>query len=425
MDQIVIQGGNPLTGEIRIGGAKNAALPLMTASLLSGEPLTLKNLPRLADISTMSKLLEQHGVSVLRIEHGKGGMTMTFDAGGVDNTVAPYDLVRRMRASVLVLGPLVARFGEAKVSLPGGCAIGTRPVDLHIQGLEKLGAEIDLDGGYITARAPNGLVGDQFVFPFVSVGATENLMMAACLAKGETVLTNAAREPEVSDLAHCLVAMGAKIDGIGSDTLTIQGVGSLKAAEHSVVCDRIETGTYAMAAAITGGEIELKGVRTDLLEATFKMLGDAGLQIENTTEGTKVSLDSGGLKGVDVMTEPFPGFPTDLQAQVMALMSLAEGTAMITETIFENRFMHVPELSRMGANINVQGASAMVRGVEQLTGAEVMATDLRASSSLILAALAAKGETVIRRVYHLDRGYERIEEKLAACGAVIERAEEK
>ncbi len=424
MDQIVIQGGNRLSGEIRISGAKNAALPLMAASLLSAEPLTLTNLPRLADISTMSKLLEQHGVSVLEVDDGKSGMTMTFDAGGVDNTVAPYDLVRRMRASVLVLGPLVARFGEAKVSLPGGCAIGTRPVDLHIRGLEQLGAEIELEGGYMTARAPNGLIGSKFVFPFVSVGATENLMMAACLARGETVLTNAAREPEVTDLAHCLVAMGAKIDGIGSDTLTIQGVTSLHAAQHPVVCDRIEAGTYAMAAAITGGELELTGVSPGLLDAAFKMLGEAGLEIEDTPTGTRVSLGSGGLKGIDVMTEPFPGFPTDLQAQVMALMSVADGAAMITETIFENRFMHVPELSRMGANVNVHGASAMVRGVDHLTGAEVMATDLRASSSLIIAALAARGETVIRRVYHLDRGYERIEEKLGACGAVIERVQE-
>jgi UDP-N-acetylglucosamine 1-carboxyvinyltransferase len=423
MDQIVIQGGNRLSGEIRISGAKNAALPLMAASLLSAEPLTLTNLPRLADISTMSKLLEQHGVAITEAA-GESGMTMTFDAGGVDNTVAPYDLVRRMRASVLVLGPLVARFGEAKVSLPGGCAIGTRPVDLHIRGLEQLGAEIELDGGYMTARAPNGLTGAKFVFPFVSVGATENLMMAACLAKGETVLTNAAREPEVTDLAHCLVAMGARIDGIGSDTLTIQGVARLHAAEHPVVCDRIEAGTYAMAAAITGGELELKGVRPGLLEAAFRMLGEAGLEIEDTADGTKVRLGRGGLKGIDVMTEPFPGFPTDLQAQVMALMSVADGAAMITETIFENRFMHVPELSRMGANVNVHGASAMVRGVDHLTGAEVMATDLRASSSLILAALAARGETVIRRVYHLDRGYERIEEKLGACGAVIERVKE-
>ncbi|MGB0631400.1 MAG: UDP-N-acetylglucosamine 1-carboxyvinyltransferase [Alphaproteobacteria bacterium] len=424
MDQIVIQGGNPLNGVIAISGAKNAALPLMAASLLSEEPLTLTNLPRLADISTMSKLLAQHGVEISTQDSDRPGGTMTFDAASVDNTVAPYDLVRRMRASVLVLGPLVARFGEAKVSLPGGCAIGTRPVDLHIQGLEALGAEIELDGGYMTARAPKGLTGDKIVFPFVSVGATENIMMAACLAKGESVLTNAAREPEVTDLANCLVAMGAKIDGIGSDTLTIQGVESLSAAEHSVVGDRIEAGTYAMAAAITGGTLTLAGVPSDLLEAAFKILTQAGLVLEETPGGTKVSLGPGGLKGVDVMTEPFPGFPTDLQAQIMAMMSVADGAAMITETIFENRFMHVPELARMGANVNVHGASAMVRGVKRLTGAEVMATDLRASSSLVLAALAAEGETVIRRVYHLDRGYERIEQKLAACGAVIERRPE-
>ena len=424
MDQIVIQGGKPLRGEIAISGAKNAALPLMAASLLSPEPLTLTNLPRLADISTMSKLLAQHGVDVQSDDGDGTGAKMTFDATGVDNTVAPYDLVRRMRASVLVLGPLVARFGGAKVSLPGGCAIGTRPVDLHIQGLETLGAKIELDGGYMTVRAPKGLVGGKVVFPFVSVGATENIMMAACLAKGESVLTNAAREPEVTDLANCLVAMGAKIDGIGSDTLTIQGVDGLSTAEHAVVGDRIEAGTYAMAAAITGGELTLAGMRTDLLEAVFETLSQAGLVIEDTPDGAKISLESGGLRGVDVMTEPFPGFPTDLQAQIMAMMSVADGAAMITETIFENRFMHVPELSRMGANVNVHGASAMVRGVDRLTGAEVMATDLRASSSLVLAALAATGETVIRRVYHLDRGYERIEEKLAACGAVIERRPE-
>lgn len=424
MDQIVIQGGKPLRGEIAISGAKNAALPLMAASLLSPEPLTLTNLPRLADISTMSKLLAQHGVDVQSNDGDGTGAKMTFDAAGVDNTVAPYDLVRRMRASVLVLGPLVARFGGAKVSLPGGCAIGTRPVDLHIQGLETLGAKIELDGGYMTVRAPKGLVGGKVVFPFVSVGATENIMMAACLAKGESVLTNAAREPEVTDLANCLVAMGAKIDGIGSDTLTIQGVDGLSTAEHAVVGDRIEAGTYAMAAAITGGELTLAGMRTDLLEAVFETLSQAGLVIEDTPDGAKISLESGGLRGVDVMTEPFPGFPTDLQAQIMAMMSVADGAAMITETIFENRFMHVPELSRMGANVNVHGASAMVRGVDRLTGAEVMATDLRASSSLVLAALAATGETVIRRVYHLDRGYERIEEKLAACGAVIERRPE-
>lgn len=419
MDQIVIEGGNRLSGKIPVSGAKNAALPLMAACLLSDKPLTLTNLPQLADISTMSQLLEQHGV---QIDASNGAAV--FDAADVDNTVAPYDLVRRMRASVLVLGPLVARFGEAKVSLPGGCAIGTRPVDLHIQGLETLGAEIDLDGGYVTASAPNGLTGGKFIFPFVSVGATENLMMAATLAKGETVLSNVAREPEVTDLAECLVAMGSKIDGIGSDTLAIQGVDTLNSAEHSVVGDRIEAGTYAMAAAITDGDVELAGVKAEHLDAVFRALADAGLEIGKTYDGVSVRLGKGGLKGVDVMTEPFPGFPTDLQAQIMALMSVADGAAMITETIFENRFMHVPELARMGANVNVHGASALVRGVDRLTGAEVMATDLRASSSLILAALAAMGETVVRRVYHLDRGYERIEEKLAACGAVIRRERE-
>lgn len=424
MDQIVIQGGNPLRGEVAISGAKNAALPLMAASLLTPEPLTLCNLPRLADVWTMVQLLEQHGVKINTPADSEKGSIISLNAAEITNTVAPYDLVRRMRASALVLGPLLARFGEAKVSLPGGCAIGTRPVDLHIKGLEALGAEIELDGGYVFACAPKGLVGGRFIFPFVSVGATENIMMAACLAKGETMLMNAAREPEVADLANCLVAMGAKIDGIGSDTLIIQGVNRLSAATHRVVGDRIEAGTYAMASAITGGELTLSGVSFDLLETVSKVLSHAGLLLEKTDKGTKVSLDRGGLRGVDVMTEPFPGFPTDLQAQFMAMVSVANGAAMITETIFENRFMHVPELARMGANINVHGASAMVRGVESLAGAEVMATDLRASSSLVLAALAANGETVIRRVYHLDRGYEQIQEKLAACGAIIERKPE-
>ncbi len=421
MDQIIIQGGNPLKGEIAISGAKNAALPLMAASLLSPEPLTLRNLPRLADVVTMTQLLEQHGVQINSSADSENGSSITFNAAKISNTLAPYDLVRRMRASALVLGPLVARFGEAKVSLPGGCAIGTRPVDLHIKGLEALGAEIELDGGYVSARAQKGLVGGKVIFPFVSVGATENVMMAACLARGESVLMNAAREPEVTDLANCLVAMGAKIDGIGSDTLIIEGVNRLSAATHRVIGDRIEAGTYAMASAITGGELTLSGVSFDLLETVFKVLSQSGVVLEKTRGGTKVSLDQGGLRGVDVMTEPFPGFPTDLQAQFMAMMSVANGAAMITETIFENRFMHVPELARMGANVNVHGASAMVRGVENLAGAEVMATDLRASSSLVLAALAANGETIIRRVYHLDRGYEQIQEKLSACGAIIER----
>ncbi|MEC7489880.1 MAG: UDP-N-acetylglucosamine 1-carboxyvinyltransferase [Pseudomonadota bacterium] len=421
MDQIIIQGGKQLSGEIAISGAKNAALPLMAASLLSTEPLTLLNLPQLTDVVTMSNLLEQHGVSVKPVQTDSFRNTLRLNGSGVNNTVAPYDLVRRMRASVLVLGPLLARFGEAKVSLPGGCAIGTRPIDLHIRGLEQLGAKFELDGGYVTAKAFDGLTGGRFVFPTVSVGATENLMMAATLAAGETTLFNAAREPEVTDLARCLVSMGANIDGIGSDRLTIQGTDSLHAAEHAVVGDRIEAGTYAMAAAITGGEVVLKGVPTGLLNSVFKVLTDVGLEICDLSDKVRVCVGSRGLQGIDVMTEPFPGFPTDLQAQFMALMSVSGGTAMITETIFENRFMHVPELERMGANVNVFGASAEVRGVEHLRGAEVMATDLRASSSLVLAALAARGETLIRRVYHLDRGYERIEHKLASCGAVIER----
>ena len=425
MDRIRIRGGKPLSGTIPIGGAKNAALPLMTAALLSEEPLTLRHVPVLADITTLSHLLVQHGAAVTMVgartphEHGHA---LKIDAGNIISTTAPYDLVRRMRASVLVLGPLLARCGEARVSLPGGCAIGTRPVDLHIKGLEALGAKIELKQGYMDAKAPpGGLKGAQFIFPKVSVGATENLLMAASLAEGETVLINAAREPEIVDLAVCLNAMGAKITGAGSDRITITGVKKLHGAEHSVVPDRIETGTYLMAAAITGGEVELAGARYDLVAAVAKTLAGAGVEVSETNRGISVRRRNGELKGVDVMTEPFPGFPTDLQAQMMALMSKADGAAMITETIFENRFMHVPELCRMGANINVHGASAMVRGVPHLTGAEVMATDLRASVSLVLAGLAAEGETIVNRIYHLDRGYERLEEKLAACGAEIER----
>ncbi|MCK5620690.1 MAG: UDP-N-acetylglucosamine 1-carboxyvinyltransferase, partial [Alphaproteobacteria bacterium] len=331
-----------------------------------------------------------------------------------------YELVKTMRASILVLGPLLSRHGEALVSLPGGCAIGTRPVDLHLKGLEALGAEIELANGYVHARAPKGLAGGHYVFPFVSVGATENLVMAASLAKGESTLVNAAREPEVADLAKCLVGMGAKIEGIGTDTLTIQGVPALHATEHRVVADRIETGTFAMAAAATGGELELVGAELSIIDSVAEALDKAGVEIVETENGLKVRRRN-GLVGVDVMTEPYPGFPTDMQAQMMALMSIAEGASMITETIFENRFMHVPELARMGANINVHQSSAMVRGTKKLTGAPVMATDLRASVSLVIAGLAAEGETVINRVYHIDRGYERIEEKLKACGADIER----
>ena len=429
MDQIVIQGGRRLVGEIPISGAKNAALPLMAASLLTADTLSLSNVPHLADIATMARLLAQHGVTL----HMNGdaevgspaiacrGGVMDMQAATVTSVVAPYDLVRKMRASVLVLGPLVARVGEAKVSLPGGCAIGTRPVDLHLHGLEQLGAEIRLEEGYIHALAPDGLTGAKVVFPKVSVGATEDLLMAACLARGETQLLNAAREPEVIDLGECLVKMGAEIEGLGTDRITIRGVEKLHGAQHAVVADRIEAGTYAIAAAITGGALELIGGRADHLSALIEVLHEAGVTVEETPRGLKVQRTNGPVRGVDVMTEPYPGFPTDLQAQIMALMSTAEGAAMITESIFENRFMHVPELTRMGANLNVHGASAMVRGRPRLTGAEVMATDLRASVSLVLAGLAAEGETVLNRVYHLDRGYEHLEQKLAACGADITR----
>ena len=428
MDKIRIRGGRALTGAIPISGAKNAALPLMTAALLSDETLTLGNLPHLADIATLATLLAQHGVEIeMRGGAPNGGHTgkvVALTARNITSTTAPYDLVRKMRASVLVLGPLVARCGIARVSLPGGCAIGTRPVDLHIKGLSALGAEIELTEGYIQASARDGLRGGQVVFPQVSVGATENLLMAATLAKGETTLVNAAREPEVTDLAHCLIAMGAQIEGIGTDTLRIVGVERLHGAHHEVVADRIEAGTYAMAAAITGGDVELVGARLEAISAVAEKLQEAGVIVEATERGMRISRVNRPLGGVDVMTEPFPGFPTDLQAQIMALMTTASGASMITETIFENRFMHVPELCRMGANINVHASSAMVRGVPRLTGAPVMATDLRASVSLVLAGLAAEGETVVHRVYHLDRGYERLEEKLSACGADIERVRE-
>lgn len=426
MDQIIIKGGTPLRGRIDISGAKNAALPLLTASLLTEEPLTLSNLPHLADITTLINLLTQIGVSFElngdAPNGGHTGRTVSATAETITSTTAPYDLVRKMRASVLVLGPLLARCGEARVSMPGGCAIGARPVDLHVAALEDLGAIIELNEGYVEARAPNGLKGAVITFPKVSVGATENLLMAATLARGTTVLNNAAREPEVIDLARCLTAMGAQISGIGTDRLEIEGVDRLHGAHHNVVVDRIELGTYMMAAAITRGDVELVGGSLDLLHAPSQVLAEAGIKLEATGQGIRVNMENGTLAGVDMMTEPFPGFPTDLQAQFMALMATAAGASMITETIFENRFMHVPELSRMGANINLHGSSAMVRGVERLKGAPVMATDLRASVSLVLAALAAEGETTIHRVYHLDRGYERLEQKLAACGADIRRA---
>ncbi len=423
MDRIRLRGGKPLHGSIGIGGAKNAALPLMAASLLTAETLSLSNVPHLADIATMAHLLQQHGVDVA-MDGGNGtaeGRTIHLTAGHIASTLAPYDLVRKMRASVLVLGPLLARCGEAEVSLPGGCAIGTRPVDLHIAALREMGAEIEIANGYIKARAPKGLKGAHIRFPMVSVGATENLLMAACLADGNTILENAAREPEIGDLARCLIAMGAQIEGLDSETLTVRGQTSLHGARHMILPDRIETGTYAAAVAITGGEVELIGARPDLTEAVNDKLVEAGCVITATPRGMLVKRNGSRLKGVDFLTQPFPGFPTDMQAQVMSIMAVAEGASMITETIFENRFMHVPELTRMGANIVVHGSSALVRGVGDLTGAPVMATDLRASVSLVLAGLAAHGETIVNRVYHLDRGYERLEEKLAACGADIER----
>jgi UDP-N-acetylglucosamine 1-carboxyvinyltransferase len=422
MDKIRIRGGRRLEGSIVISGAKNAALPLMTASLLTDEPLHLTRLPDLVDIRTLASLLERHGAEVVINGHtGDTGGEGTLTVRDITDTTAPYDLVRKMRASILVLGPLLARCGQARVSLPGGCAIGTRPVDLHLKALQALGAEVELEGGYVEARAPSGLRGAHITFPKISVGATENTLMAAVLARGETLIENAAREPEITDLARCLVAMGARIEGIGTETLRIAGVERLHGARHEIVADRIEIGSYAIAAGITGGDIELIGARLEAIGAVASILSDAGLSLTETASGLRIRRARERVLGVDVMTEPFPGFPTDLQAQIMALMATAEGAAMITETIFENRFMHVPELMRMGANINLHGASAMVRGVRQLKGAPVMATDLRASVSLVLAGLAAEGETIIGRVYHLDRGYERLEQKLAACGADIER----
>jgi UDP-N-acetylglucosamine 1-carboxyvinyltransferase len=427
LDKILIKGGNALNGVIPISGAKNAALPIMAASLLTDETLSLSNVPRLADITTMANLLGPMGVEIDindRVNDPLGGHRMDLRARDIVDTTAPYDLVRKMRASVFVLGPLLARCGVARVSLPGGCAIGARPVDLHVKGLEQMGAEIDLDGGYINASAPRGLKGAKIAFPKVSVGATENLMMAATLAHGETRLLNAACEPEVIDLADCLNAMGAEIEGAGSGTIIIHGVSALRGASYSVIPDRIETGTYAIVTAVTGGKIELKGARLGHIASLAEILFKAGVDIDETDQGLTVSRVNGHVRGVDIMTEPFPGFPTDLQAQAMSLMTVAEGAAMITETIFENRFMHVPELMRMGANITVHHGSALVRGVDRLRGAPVMATDLRASVSLVVAALAAEGETLISRVYHLDRGYERLEEKLAACGADVARLRE-
>jgi UDP-N-acetylglucosamine 1-carboxyvinyltransferase len=422
MDQIVIRGGRQLNGRIPISGAKNAALTLMPCALLTDEPLTLRNLPRLADIDTFGHLLNNHGLSttIEGTHPDEFGRVMTIRANRITSTLAPYDIVRKMRASILVLGPLLARAGEATVSLPGGCAIGNRPIDLHLKALEHLGAEIELAAGYVKASAKGGLPGGKYVFPTVSVGATENAVMAAVLAKGESVLENVAREPEIVDLCNCLVAMGAKIDGIGTEKLTIQGVRDLHGATYKVMPDRIEAGSYACAAAITGGSVELVGVGLDVLGSTAESLREAGVDVTPTADGLSIKRLN-GLHGVNISTAPYPGFPTDMQAQFMAMLTVADGASLLTETIFENRFMHVPELGRMGADVTVRGRSAVVRGVPQLHGAQVMATDLRASMSLVLAGLVADGETVISRIYHLDRGYERLEEKLSAVGADIER----
>ncbi|MGJ8583866.1 MAG: UDP-N-acetylglucosamine 1-carboxyvinyltransferase [Marinosulfonomonas sp.] len=418
MDSIVVKGGGELHGEIQIAGAKNACLTLMPATLLSDEPLTLTNAPRLSDIKTMTQLLQSLGAEVSSLQDGK---VLALSTHGDINHVADYDIVRKMRASNLVLGPLLAREHHAVVSMPGGCAIGARPMDLHIHGLEALGAKIELKEGYLHADAPGGLKGAEIEFRMASVGATENVLMAATLAKGTTVLKNAAREPEIRDLAKCLRAMGAQIEGEKTGTIVIQGVDRLHGATHPVISDRIELGTFMLAPAIAGGEVELLGGRRELLEAFCQKLEETGVTIEETEKGLKVARKNGRVKAVDVRTEVFPGFPTDLQAQMMALLCTAEGTSVLEETIFENRFMHAPELMRMGAQIDVKGATATVTGVSQLKGAPVMATDLRASVSLILAGLAAEDETVVSRVYHLDRGYERIEEKLRGCGANIER----
>ena len=418
MDSILVTGGTALRGEIPIAGAKNACLTLMPATLLSEEPITLTNAPRLSDIKTMGTLLESLGTEVTSMQDGK---VLTMSSHNLTNLTADYDIVRKMRASILVLGPMLARAGQAVASLPGGCAIGARPVDLHLKAMEALGAQIELRDGYVHAKAPQGLKGATIEFPFVSVGATENALLAATLARGTTILKQAAREPEIVDLAECLIAMGAQIDGHGTSTITIQGVERLHGATHPVVTDRIELGTYMLAPAITGGEVECLGGKIELLEAFCEKLDAAGLSVEQTQRGLKVKRTNGDIKAINVTTEPFPGFPTDLQAQMMALLCTAKGTSALEEKIFENRFMHAPELARMGAQIEVNGGMATVTGVERLKGAPVMATDLRASVSLILAGLAAEGETLVNRVYHLDRGYERVEEKLGNCGAKIER----
>lgn len=423
MDIIRIQGGNPLNGNIDISGAKNAALPLMAASILTDQPVILKHVPDLKDVSSLREVLGHIGVTS---HYAATDKLLTLDGARIDSSIAPYELVRKMRASILVLGPLVARHGEAQVSLPGGCAIGTRPVDLHIDGLREMGAEIDLREGYIFAKAPKGLTGALIHFPKVSVGATENLMMAATLAKGTTKLVNAAREPEIADLGRCLVSMGAEIEGLGTDTIVIHGKSYLHGTEHTVIPDRIEAGTFAIAAAMTGGKVFLRNTNFTHIDALIDPLYKAGVDLEQEDNGNTVSVcrTRDRLRGVDIMTEPYPGFPTDLQAQMMSMLTIAEGAGMVTETIFENRFMHVPELLRMGANITIHNASALIRGVPKLNGAPVMATDLRASVSLILAGLVAEGVTTVSRIYHLDRGYEGLVEKLSLVGARLQRLKE-
>ncbi len=429
MDRIKITGGQRLNGTIPISGAKNAALPLMIAALLTPDRLTLKNVPNLADVMNLGRILRNHGVdfSIAGKRPGQAemqGETFHLTARDIVDTTAPYEMVSKMRASFWVLGPLLARCHEARVSLPGGCAIGTRPVDLHLDGLRALGAQIDLEDGYVVAKAPGGLTGGHIIFPKVSVGATHNVLMAAVLAKGETLIENAAREPEIGDVANCLVKMGAKIDGINTATLRIEGVPYLEGAVHTVLPDRIETGTYAMAVAATGGEVLLEGARADLLEEALDVLEKAGVSIERTNHGIKVAKNGQDLQPVDVETRPYPGFPTDLQAQLMALMTRVPGRSRIRETIFENRFMHVQELARLGAKISLEGDTATITGVPQLRGAQVMATDLRASASLVIGGLMAEGDTIINRVYHLDRGFERLEQKLERCGAQITRLSE-
>lgn len=426
MDRIRIRGGNKLNGTIDISGAKNAALPLMITALLTPETLTLRNVPRLVDAQRLQKILNNHGVDITTAGKQAGqtdmaGETLKISAKHIVDTTAPYELVSKMRASFWVLGPLIARMGEAKVSLPGGCAIGTRPVDMHLLAFEKLGAQCEVEAGYVIAKAKNGLKGGHISFPKVSVGATHAALMAAVLAKGDTEIENAATEPEIGDVAECLVKMGAKIEGIHSKTLHITGVASLNGADHTVIADRIETGTYAMAAAMTGGNVLLRGARADTLDNVLRVMQQAGITVERENAGIRIKRNGAAILPVDVTTDPYPGFPTDMQAQFMGLMTMASGTSHIRETIFENRFMHVQELVRLGADIHLHGDMAEVRGVKKLTGADVMATDLRASVSLVIAALVAEGETMLHRVYHLDRGFESLEEKLAGCGADVTR----